>query len=111
FESDVHHCAAVLEKYEIISSQRDSGMHRASALAATELEYLVFLVRSMYDILQKLVLQVTRRMVYLDTKERAVQELPRSFREIVCKKETVLSADEIQTRYGLPVPLAQWYAS
>lgn len=103
-------CAAILEKYHLLWHQRGTYHGSASLLIESELEYLLLILRSFYDLLQQLVRRVMRRFVYRDQTRGRVKDLPRSFADVVMRGEKTASEDELQARYGLPEALAQWYA-
>jgi hypothetical protein len=97
-ESGVHRCSAVLEKYHILWTTERGQARSASLLIQSELEYLLLLLRSVYDTLQAIVQAVAKKLV-----------LPRSFRDVVMKGGHLLTVDEIQDRWRMPRPLADWY--
>lgn len=111
-ESDIHQCAATLEKYHLISSQRSQAHSLAGLLVTSELEYLLLLLRSLYDALQSLACSVTRLFVTQSAEpKRVVQDLPSSFARVVLKGTDLISSAELTGTFGLPKPLADWYES
>jgi hypothetical protein len=110
-ESDVHHCASVLEKYHLISARRMEKPLHAGVLITSELEYLILLLRSLYDVLQYIVCGVAKRLLVPDPFPRGAKQLPGSFAEVVLQGDTPRTADEIAKRYCLPGPLADWYSA
>jgi hypothetical protein len=111
-ESDIHRCAAILEKYHLLSSRRYDTRSESSLLVISELEYLLLLLRSLYDLLQGVVRQVSKLLIHLDgTQRRVVQDLPTSFADVALAGQSVRPAEEIQSRWGVPKPLALWYHS
>jgi hypothetical protein len=111
-ENDANHLAAVIEKYRIVSHLRTIPGIAATTLIATELEYLLFLSRSMYDLVQELAKRLGNRIVRLDNSvAKVVKNLPPSFRKVALEDTRLRSAAEIQERFGLPPQLAQFYAA
>jgi hypothetical protein len=109
-ENDVHRCAAILEKYHLLWATRAAGKRSASLLIQSELEYLLFLLRSLYDLLQGIVRAVAAKLVYLDGTNRPVlKSLPTSFREVAITNKGPRSVEEIEARWDMPRPLAAWY--
>jgi hypothetical protein len=109
-ENDVHRCAAILQKYHLFWAQRHDKHRSAPLLVESELEYLLFLLRSMYDLLQDLVRVVCRRLVYLDDRSRrAMVDLPGSFAGIALKGNEILEIGELVRRFRMPESLAHWY--
>ncbi len=110
-ENDVHRCAAILEKYHLLWTTRMGGTRSASLLIQSELEYLMFLLRSLYDLLQGMIRALSAKLVYLDGTTRLVlKALPASFREVAMSKDGPRSVDEIEDRWNMPRPLAAWYS-
>ena len=84
----------------------------ASLLAASVLEHLVVVIRSTYDLLQKFIKSAAAIVYRVDDRERKlIQELPDSFARVVLDGDRPRSADEIAQRFGLPLPLAKFYAN
>jgi hypothetical protein len=110
-ETDYHRSAAILQKFHIISQLRGSPGLKASLLALSELEYLLFLLRSQYDVLQRLLKEVAALVRDLTTGSKAIQDLPETFRGVVLEEEKPRSVDAIVSAYHMPRPLAEWYAA
>jgi len=109
-ENDVHRCAAVLEKYQLIWANRHTSDLAAGLLIESELEYLLLLLRSLYDLLQRVVCDLLHRFRRIDNPtRRGIQKLPESFADIVLRDELVLDATAIAEKFRLPAPLAAWY--
>jgi hypothetical protein len=108
FQHDVHNCAAVLEKFHLIAS-RDNPSEVARVLIVTEIEYLLTLLRSMYDHLHGLVRDFLPLIVDDNAQRVAKKTLPDSFRRIALDGETLRDGDAIVAKYDLPAPLANWY--
>ncbi len=82
--------------------------------ASTELEYIVILSRTVFDLLQEIISQVWKsRVKLLDEKaeaRRRSRALPDTFSKLVLyEKERLKTADEIEKQYQLPSPLANAY--
>jgi len=108
-ENDVHQCAAILAKYRLISDHAGENL-RSSFLIASELEYLLMVIRSMYDLLQCVVAHIANLLVVLDgSNRRLARQLPQSFREVVLTGDGPRSGDDIVAKYDLPPALANWY--
>ena len=111
-ENDVHRCSAVLETYDVLWAVRASKERSASLLIQSQLEYLLFLLRAMYDVLQAVVQIVARKLVLVGGDGRpALKNLPHSFSDIVIKDRQFRPLGEIQSRWKVPCPLAEWYVS
>lgn len=109
-ENDVHRCAAVLEKYEVLWRKRRELGESASLLIESELEYLIFLLRSLYDLLQGLIRRLGSRFVRLDDRSvRAMSSLSPRFSDIVVKNDEIVELSDLVSRYRMPEQLARWY--
>ena len=109
--SDLHNCSAVLEKFLLISNQDKSLMDGKHLLLSTELEYLVIVIRSIYDLLQKLSKYAAALIRNPEKPQIRGISLPDSFAKIVLDGERVRSTDEIRNKFNLPESLAKFYAS
>jgi hypothetical protein len=110
--SDIHNSAAVMEKYRLIESQARQDDRGASLMARTELEYAIVLVRSLYDLLQKLSKTLAELTVKpSDLTARAFADLPDSFARVVIEGNRPRSAGRIHERFALPSRLASFYES
>jgi len=108
-EHDVHNCAAILEKYEMISAM---GAERGTSqvLVATEIEYLLTLVRAMFDLLNLIVAEAAQLFVNKTNNQKIVKNsLPDSFARVALNGEELRTGDEIVAKYKLPAPVANWY--
>ena len=108
-QSDIQNCAATLEKYHLFWDIRSSGnsSRDAALLVQSELEYLLLLLRSLYDALQCTASAIARLFTSLNGSK--VDELPTSFRRMVMKDRALLSAADIAARWKIPHALAEWY--
>jgi hypothetical protein len=95
---DIENCCAVVEKYFIfLDLYRSTKDALTSNLVTTDLEFLFGNIRSIYDLLQKII---------QDLWERASRKkLPPSFYQMASREPK-----DLVSRYGLPEPLAQYYA-
>jgi hypothetical protein len=83
--------------------------------ASTELEYLVTLARTVFDLLHEIIVSIWRNRVHLlDERAEAFRKshpLPKTFSKMVLnEKVATRTADEIEAQFGLPKPLAEQYA-
>lgn len=105
--SDIFNLGASLRKLDLLRvDDTCEGKHR---LVSTELEYLLILCRSMFDLLQEVAVRIWDTIQLTDTSV-AKQKLPGSFRKVVLNNEVIRSSQEIQKRFGLTPCLATWYS-
>jgi hypothetical protein len=109
-ENDIHRSAAVMEKYHVLWGQRNQGHQSAALLIESELEYLTFLLRSLYDLLQGVIRDLCQRFVRLDDRSaKAMNKLSSSFADIVIQNDEIREPDDLVSRYRMPEALANWY--
>lgn len=86
----------------------------ASRFARTEIEYLVMLCRSVFDLLQEIVSILWTKVQLNDEaaeKRRHSTTLPDTFSKVVLhEKRRPRTSSEIEAKYALPQPLAAQYA-
>jgi hypothetical protein len=108
-EADIYQFCAVLEKYHLIA-EHSRKRQFVELLYASELEYLVVLVRSVYDLLQKLSKHAAALVHSLDApRRRLIADLPDRFSQIVLHGDQPVTAEGITKKFGLPGPLAKFY--
>lgn len=109
-ENDIHRSAAILEKYHVLWGQRNKDHQSAKLLVESELEYLIFLIRSLYDLLQGVACDLCRRFVRMDDRSiKAMNKLPPSFADVVIQNGEIRAPGDLIDRYRMPDALAHWY--
>jgi hypothetical protein len=89
----------------------------ARAFASTELEYLVILARTIFDLFQEMMAKVWHgRIRLLDPNAESIRKqrkLPSRFSTLCLKEEksAVRTIEEIEHRFGLPRKMAEQYAA
>lgn len=76
----------------------------------TEIEYIVMVARGVYDLLQEMIAAYWDR-IKLREPTRNKKQLPKSFADMVLKKDEPRTSDELVDKYGLPKIFGDWYAS
>lgn len=105
--SDIFNLGASLRKLDLLRALEDRD--GKSRLVTTELEYLLLLCRSMFDLLQEIISRIWNTVRLLDTSIKK-RKLPGSFRKVVLYNDIIQSPHEIQKRFGLSPALARWYS-
>ena len=105
--SDMQNIATSFAKLELAFNNREKypGTHR---MAATELEYIFIVCRSLLDIMQETIALLWER-VQLNDSSLKKRDLPRSFTKMVMRDGVCLTADEIADKYQIPSALAIVY--
>jgi hypothetical protein len=106
-EDDVFNLAASLSKLRLIAAS-ESVKNGASRMAATEVEYLLLVCRSMFDLMQELAAKLWDT-VALTVPTREKRALRKTFSAMALENNRPRTAAEIEMRFGLPAPWAAWY--
>ena len=99
--------AAALTKIDLLFDAT-KGVFGYWRFALTDLEYLLVACRSLYDLLQEVAKQLWERVKLAGGDKK--QPLPTRFSKVVLKSNKSLAAKEIEKRFGLPRPVAGFYA-
>ena len=105
--SDILNLGASLKKLDLIRGFKD--LEIAPRLVTTELEYLIILCRSMFDLLQEIVSRIWETIDLIDSSIKK-KKLPSSFNGVVSYDNKILTYENIQNRYGITPNLAKWYS-
>lgn len=107
-ENDVHRFASILYKYKLFWEHRHAAPS-APDLVESELEYLVFVIRSFYDLLQNIIHHAYQPITAGASPSPHKRQLPHSFRKVIIKDDRVLTKDQLMLEYGMLPKLAEWY--
>jgi hypothetical protein len=104
---DYFNLSASLEKLKLIAAKAEQ--RGAARMAATEVEYLLSLCRSLFDLLQEVIEKLWDRttLTVPNGKKRALKQ---SFSDMVLHANTPRTAQELCDRFGIPPVLADCYA-
>jgi hypothetical protein len=97
-QDDIFNLSASLAKLPILHSTRSPGSAR---LAATEVEYVLFTCRSIFDLLQEVVKSLWETILLFDPTVKK-KELKKSFADMALHANTPRAAEEIADRYKIP---------
>lgn len=104
-EEDIFSLAASFAKLKLIHASTERG---AGRMAATEVEYILTVCRTMFDLLQE-VLAKTWKTLKRDDGART-KALKETFSRIVLgDKDRIKTVDEIVAQFDIPEPLAHCY--
>jgi len=110
--NDLLNFGAVLEKHDLIfrDYSRSPDVFRGHLfLIGTELEYLFYNIRSLYDQLH-FVMRVIWEETESPNRQVRINQLPKSFADVAFEADDRLrNADAITRMWGLPAPLAGFY--
>lgn len=105
---DIFNLSTSLAKLALLEGAKDRVPHGLSRMATTEVEYVGLLCRSLFDLLQEIVLKLWDRIALLDETVRK-RPLKSSFARTMLDGDKPLDAAAIAARFGMPVELAACY--
>lgn len=104
---DILNLSASIAKFEMIEKSRKT-QEGSARLAATEVEYILSVCRSMFDLFQELFAKIwDKTRLVADAKKG---ELKKAFSQMALIGGSVRSAEELTAAYGLPPAIAACYA-
>ncbi len=105
--SDIFNIGTSLKKLDLFRSLgKDLGGR--SRIVSTELEYLLVVCRSVFDLLQEIICRIWEDVITDPSIQK--RKLTPSFSKMVLSGQDVISSQKIQEKYGLPPSLAIWYS-
>lgn len=107
---DVLNLATSLDKLRAITKLREHVSHGLSRMAATEIEYVVTVCRSLFDLLQETVVKLWPSIKFVDP-TLGKRKLRASFSKMVEFGGEIQTAPAIAERYAVPLALAECYAN
>ena len=106
--NDLHNLGASLSKLELFyQASRDKKLE-VTRFVSTELEYIFVVCRSIFDLLQEIIAKLWDRVELVDQSIKK-RQLPKSFRRMIMKSDSLMNADAIQTEFRIPSHLAEFY--
>lgn len=110
-EGNLLHMASIMETYGLLVVQGSALGPRGYQVAAL-LDYSLVLARSMYDLTNAIARDLLPLVTFVPPHEKTrAQEIPSSFAQVVAKGKAAFTPDEIEKRFTLPRPFAEFYAS
>lgn len=105
---DIHNLGASLAKIDLFYEVSKSRSTEITRFVSTELEYVFGVCRSIFDLLQKTISIIWKRITFADN-AFVKKNLPDSFRGMVMTNQSRMSVDEIADRWSIPTQLAEYY--
>jgi hypothetical protein len=108
-QDDIFNLSAALAMLKLVFENKElerAGSHR---MAATEIEYILFLCRGLFDFLQEVLAKLWTKIELTDKSVRKKQ-LKKSFADMTLRGNAVRTAQEIAEQFQLPLFLAECYA-
>ena len=105
---DIFNLSGSLAKLSLLEQSRASVPHGLSRMAGSEVEYILMVLRSMLDLFQEGMMKLWDNVALYDDKIEK-RRLKQSFADMINFKGAVSPVDEIATRFGLPMKIADCY--
>jgi len=105
---DLFNMTASIAKIRHLESSQDAIGHGAPRMAMTEVEYLLSLCRSIFDLLQEIAMKTWATVQPIDPSFK-LKKLKGSFREMVMSKNEPMSSEAISEKFAIPQSFAIFY--
>lgn len=105
-EDDLRNLATSMAKLGLYQYLATSSSFDTRRFVVSELEYILTVCRSLYDLLQYIAKKSWEKV---ELKDRDKSQLPSSFADIALHGESPIDANDLEESYGLSPTLAQFY--
>jgi hypothetical protein len=105
---DLFNLSGSLAKIALLQQSREAVPHGLSRMVTSEVEYVIFVCRSLFDLLQEVIAKLWDSIALLDQAAHK-QKLKTSFADMLTYKGAPASADAIAARFGLPLNVGACY--
>lgn len=106
---DIRNLSASIEKINLFHQVwRNDNTKISRRFVTTEMEYIFKVCRSLFDLLQEVIMKIWSRFSYIDQTMK-VKNLKSKFSDMVFMHDKLSSVKEISERYLIPIPLAEFY--
>lgn len=109
-QDDVFNLSASLAKVRLLHGAKKDTKNGISRMVATEVEYLIGVCRTVFDLWQRNVLKTLWNKIELLDPKTKKKVLPDSYRGMVLNDKSLRTVEELTESYGIPTPLAECYA-
>lgn len=106
--NDLHNLGASLSKLSFFYQASKDKELEITRYVSTELEYIFVVCRSIFDLLQEIIAKLWDRIDLVD-KSISKRQLPKSFRKMIMKSDSLMDVEAIQTQHRIPRDLAEFY--
>jgi len=108
--ADLQNAGASLSKLRLIFDHSRGNSRDTGRMVVTEIEYMFLTCRSIFDLLQEVVVALWSKVRLFD-QDLKKANLPSTYRKMVLRDEKPMSKEEIASRFRLPESIAAIYAS
>lgn len=106
---DINNLSASVTKINLFHEiWRSDNKKVARRFVTTEMEYIFKVCRSLFDLLQEIIMKIWSRFKYIDL-SLTTKNLKPTFSKMVLSDNKLSTAEEIAERFQLPMPLAEFY--
>lgn len=105
---DFQNLATSLAKIDLFFETSKIKGKETNRFVATEIEYIVGVCRSIFDLMQEMLSQYWERIALHD-KSITKKQLPKSFASVLFSSSKLRTGEQIAHKYGLPATFANWY--
>ena len=106
--NDVYNLAACFQKIELFHKLKHEQNIEINRFVITEIEYIFSVCRSLFDLFQFIAKKYWAGIKLFDSTIKK-RDLNDSFAGMALKGEEIRTADELQKKFGLPLPWANLY--
>ncbi|MFM0179032.1 hypothetical protein PQR52_11230 [Paraburkholderia aspalathi] len=109
---DMSNLSASLSKLQVLHESRKAVGGGVAKMAATEVEYILSVCRSLFDLLQEVIRNLWEKVTITDQSitKRSMKKNS-TFADIALSNGSPTTAGKLTEKYGLPPPLAEFYIS
>ncbi|NMY39841.1 hypothetical protein HBN76_00855 [Pseudomonas sp. WS 5013] len=106
---DINNLSASITKINLFHEAWRAGNKKVTRrFVTTEIEYILKVCRSIFDLLQEVIMRIWSRFRYIDPNLKT-KKLVKSFASMVLKDEKLSTTKQIAEKFLLPKPLAEFY--
>lgn len=105
---DLRNLATSLAKMKCFYEISKTRQSEVARFVQTEMEYMIYVCRSAFDLLQ---LMFAKHWQRVELKDKSIKKkaLPQSFADVILQGKRIKTDKEIMGKYGLPQSFANWY--
>lgn len=107
--NDIMNICASLAKFNLLYEHSKEKNNEVSRMVATEIEYIINVCRSIFDLLQEIISELWENITLIDNSLHK-QKLPKSFRKMVLIDEKLMNKNEISKKYSIPPIFSEYYS-
>jgi hypothetical protein len=107
---DISNLSASLAKLQLLHTSRNSVGSGITRMVATEVEYILSVCRSLFDLLQEVISKLWEKVTLTDP-TRTKCPMKGSFASVALFQGAPASAERLVQKYGLPEPFAVFYVA